>query len=73
VLIITNFASWIALGSIVAVSTILQIIIFFVIEYMEKRRKLRFVDSGEEKEQMVLSQAQDFINPLTGELATTQV
>lgn len=73
VLIITNFASWIALGSIVAVSTILQIVIFFVIEHMEKRRKLRFIDSGEEKEQMVLSQAQDFINPLTGELATTQV
>lgn len=73
VLIITNFDSWIALGSIVAGSTILQIVIFFIIEHMEKRRKLRFTDSTEEKEQMVLSRAQDFVNPLTGELDKTQV
>lgn len=73
VLIITNFASWIALGSIVAASTIVQIIIFFVIEHREQRRKLRYIAETGEKESLVVSDVREFTHPLGVELTTSQV
>ena len=75
VLIITNFTSWIVLGSIVAVSTIVQIIIFCVIECREQRRKLRYIAETEsgEKEGLVVSDAKEFMHPLGVEVNPSQV
>ena len=72
VLIISNFAAWIALGSIVVASTVIQIIIFVLIERREQRRKLRQQAPETEKEGMLLSQASDFAHPLAGELEQTK-
>ena len=73
VLIITNFTSWIVLGAILACSTIIQIVVFFVIEHRERKRELRFVKEKEEGEVLVLSQASDFTHPLAAELETARV
>lgn len=73
VLIITNFASWIVLGAIVVVSTVLQIGLFCFMERREQSRRLRQLHTERDEEKEVLSQAREFVHPLTEELEVPSV
>jgi len=68
VLIITNFASWIVLGAIVVVSTVLQVGLFCVMERRERNRRLRQLHTEVEMEKELLAEARDFMHPLAEEL-----